>query len=86
MRRRRPEMAAGRGQQMDPREETVRLLAILVRREAASQADAAVDMNKAGFGPTRIAELLGTTPNTVQQALQDAKDRARKRGGATRGG
>jgi len=64
---------------MDAQEEIVRLLAIQLRRQASSQAAAIVDMNRAGFGATRIAELLGTTPNTVNQALQDAKKRGAKK-------
>jgi DNA-binding CsgD family transcriptional regulator len=65
---------------MDRQEKLVRLLAIQVRRGSASQAEAAVEMSKAGFGPTRIADLLGTTANTVNQALNDAKRKAKKGG------
>lgn len=58
---------------MDPQEEIVRLLIIQLRREAASQTDAILELNKAGFGPSRIADLLGTTSNTVNVALATAK-------------
>ena len=54
-------------------EEVVRLLAILVRRGAPSQADAILEMHRAGFGPTRIAELLGTTAGTVKMAVNRAR-------------
>jgi DNA-binding NarL/FixJ family response regulator len=56
-------------------EEVVRLLAIQLRRETESQAQAIQELSRAGFGPTRIAELLGTTPNTVNVAISAAKKR-----------
>lgn len=65
---------------MDAQEEIVRLLAIQIRRGSASQGETILDLSRAGFGPKRIAELLGTTPNTVNVAL--AKERARKGKGA----
>jgi DNA-binding CsgD family transcriptional regulator len=63
---------------VDPIEEVVRLLAIQLRRETESQAQAIEEMSRAGFGPKRIAELLGTTPNTVNVAITTAKKRKRK--------
>jgi DNA-binding CsgD family transcriptional regulator len=62
---------------VEPLEEIVRLLAIQLRRDAESQAEAIEEMNKAGFGPSRIAQLLGTTPNTVNVAISNAKKRRR---------
>ena len=56
-------------------EETVRLLAILVRRGAESQADAIVELHRAGFGASRIADLLGTTSGTVNVAINRSKGR-----------
>jgi hypothetical protein len=71
---------AKRDAQMEPMEEIARLLAIQIRRGAGSQADAAAELSRVGFGPTRIAQLLGTTAATIGKDLQ----RARKRGrGAT---
>ena len=64
---------------MEPLEEIVRLLAIQLRRDVESQAEAIEELSKAGFGPTRIAELLGTTPNTVNVAISSAKKRKRQR-------
>jgi DNA-binding NarL/FixJ family response regulator len=58
---------------MDSQEEIVRLLAIQVRRGFESQTQAILELSRAGFGPTRIAELLGTTANTVGVTLQKAK-------------
>lgn len=60
---------------MDTQEETVRLLALQVRMRFESQADAIRELNKAGFGPARIAELLGTTPGTVNVTLAKTKKR-----------
>jgi hypothetical protein len=67
-----------RTQSMDIQEEMVRLLAIQLRREAGSQAQAIEEMSRAGFGPSRIGELLGTTANTVNVALNDARKRSVK--------
>ncbi len=64
---------------MEPLEEIVRLLAIQVRRSTESQAQAIEELNRADFGPTRIAELLGTTPNTVNVAISNAKKRKRQK-------
>jgi len=66
---------------VEPQEEIVRLLAIQLRREADSQAQAIEELCKAGFGPSRIAELLGTTPNTVNVAISNAKKRKRPKEG-----
>jgi DNA-directed RNA polymerase specialized sigma24 family protein len=58
---------------LDHDDEIVRLLAILVRRQADSQADAIVELHRAGFGPSRIAELLGTTAGTVNVAINRSR-------------
>lgn len=58
---------------LDRDDEIVRLLAILVRRQVPSQADAILELHRSGFGPSRIAELLGTTPNTVNVAVSRFK-------------
>ncbi len=60
---------AARSGEMNTGEETVRLLAALLRQNVGSQSDA-------GFGPTRISELLGTTVGTTKVAIQ----RSRKKG------
>lgn len=60
---------------LDRDDEIVRLLAILVRRGATSQADAIVELHRAGFGPSRIADLLGTTPGTVNVAVNRSKSK-----------
>jgi DNA-directed RNA polymerase specialized sigma24 family protein len=60
---------------MDPQEEIVRLLALQIRMNCETQADAIRELSKAGFGPKRIAELLGTTSGTVGVTLAKAKKR-----------
>jgi len=60
-------------------DELVRLHALDVRRGSASQVDAILELSKAGLGPSRIADLLGTTPGTVNVALAKAKKRTSKR-------
>jgi hypothetical protein len=58
---------------MEPLEEVVRLLAIQLRRDTESQSQAIEELNRAGFGTSRIAELLGTTPNTVNVTVAKKK-------------
>lgn len=58
---------------LDPSDEIARLLATIIRLQLPSQADAIRELGKAGLGSKRIAELLGTTPNTVNVALNRAK-------------
>jgi hypothetical protein len=65
---------------VEPLEEIVRLLAIQLRRDTESQAEAIEEMSRIGFGPSRIAELLGTTPNTVNVAISSSKKRKGRRG------
>jgi DNA-directed RNA polymerase specialized sigma24 family protein len=65
---------------MDPQEEIVRLLAIQVRMQFETQAEAIRELGRAGFGPTRIAELLGTTPGTVNVTLIKARGARPKKG------
>jgi hypothetical protein len=61
---------------MEPIEELVRLMAIDLRLRLSSQSEVIQELNRAGFGPSRIAELIGTTPNTVNVTIQKAKKRA----------
>jgi len=69
-------MPRGVENKMDPLEEVVRLLTIDLRHRVSSQGEVIQELNKAGFGPSRIAELLGTTPNTVNVTIQKAKKKA----------
>jgi len=66
-------MAASK--KMESSEEIVRLMVITLRRSAKSQAEVIVELERAGFGPSRIADLLSTTPNAVNVTLNKAKKR-----------
>ena len=57
-------------------DEVARLLAILIRLQVSTQADAIRELGKVGIGPKRIAELLGTTANTANVTLAKAKKKA----------
>jgi DNA-directed RNA polymerase specialized sigma24 family protein len=59
-------------------DELVRLEALKVRNRSGSQADAILELSRAGFGQSRIAELLGTTSGTVSVTLARAKRRTKK--------
>lgn len=63
---------------MDPQEEIVRLLALDIRMRSDNQADAIGALHSAGFGPARIAELLGTTSGTVNVTIARLKKRRTK--------
>ncbi len=56
-----------------PTDELVALAVLLVRRSAGSQSELAREMHAVGFSTARIAALLATTPNTINQAIQKAK-------------
>ena len=58
---------------MDPQEEQVRLLAILVRLHFETQSEAILELHRAKFSNVRIADLLGTTANTVNVAVARSK-------------
>jgi DNA-directed RNA polymerase specialized sigma24 family protein len=62
---------------MDAQEELVRLKVLELRRSTKTQAEMITELDKAGFGQTRIAELLGTSANTVSVALAKAKKRTK---------
>jgi IS30 family transposase len=64
---------------VDPQEELIRLHVLQIRLQFDSQAEVIQELNKAGFGRTRIAELLGTTPGTVGVALARTKKQATKK-------
>lgn len=58
-------------------DEIAKLLAVLVARERSLQ-DVIGDLSSVGIGPTRIAELVGTSPGYAKVAA----DRARKKAAA----
>lgn len=66
-------MAEPRRGDMTPNEEIARLLAIQVRLSLPNQTAAILELSRAGFGPTRIAELLGTSPATAKVTIQKSR-------------
>ncbi len=62
---------------LEIQKDIVRLLTLTLKRNAV-QATLIQEMDAVGFLPKRIAELLGTSPNTVSVALHKAK-RTKKR-------
>jgi DNA-directed RNA polymerase specialized sigma24 family protein len=65
--------------ELDSSEEIARLLATLIRLQSGSQSEAIIELNRAGFGVTRIAELLGTSKGTANVAVQRAKKRTKRK-------
>jgi DNA-binding CsgD family transcriptional regulator len=61
----------------DALDDIARLLAVVVKLQTSTQSEAIREMSRSGLGPTRIAELLGTTANTVNVTIQ--KDRKKGR-------
>lgn len=64
---------------MDPAEELVRLQILHLRREFPNQKDLILELTRAGFKPSRIAELIGTTANTVSVTLVQAKNAEKRK-------
>lgn len=54
--------------------EIVRLLTVLVKRDHA-QTELIAELAAVGFKPTRIADLLKTSPNTVNVTLSRLKNK-----------
>lgn len=71
--------AKQKSKEMDTQEELVRLIAIQIRRSIGNQREAILELNRAGFGQTRIAQLLGTTAGTVNTELARAKKKPAKK-------
>jgi hypothetical protein len=55
-------------------DEMVALLALIARR-GIRQSDLINELSALGFGPKRIAQLVGTTPNAVSVTLHKTKRR-----------
>lgn len=60
-------------------DELVRLKVLELRREAESQTDLILEMKEVGFENARIADLLGTTTDTVGASIRQAKKRKKSR-------
>ena len=56
----------------------VRLLALNIVKDLQIQKEKIIALSSFGFGPTDIAKLLGTTPNTVSVALSETKKKVKK--------
>lgn len=74
-------MATGKTKpkELEPQDEIARLLALQLRRAVGNQGETIQELNRVGFGQTRIAQLLGTTPGTVNQELIRAKKKPVKK-------
>jgi DNA-binding CsgD family transcriptional regulator len=62
----------------DLQDETNRLLVALIRKHTENQTETILELSRAGIGASRIADLLGTTPGTVNVALARAKRKTTK--------
>lgn len=58
-------------------DEMVGLLAIIAKR-GVRQTDLIHELGNAGFGPKRIAKLVGTSPNVVSVTLHKKRQQSRK--------
>lgn len=58
---------------LNEQKKTNRLLAILVLRGLDSKTDQILLLSDAGFKPSEIADLVGTTPNTVSVTITKSK-------------
>lgn len=73
-------------QEMDLQEQLLRVLVLQLRRDIGNQGETIRELRRAGFGPSRIADLLGTSAGTVNQELVKAKKEkgsSRQRGAAS---
>jgi|GEM_PF-545494 len=59
----------------------VRLLALNIVKDLKVQKDKIMTLSSFGFGPSEIAKLLGTTPNTVSVVLSEVKKKTKKEEG-----
>jgi hypothetical protein len=66
--------------QLEALDELSRLAVLLLKRISSSQSELIVDLHHAGIKTARIAELVGTTANSANQAIQRDK-RAKKKEG-----
>jgi DNA-directed RNA polymerase specialized sigma24 family protein len=58
-------------------EKSLRAL-LLVSLDPLNQKQQITMLDKAGFGPSEIATVIGSTPNTVNVRLSEIRKRARK--------
>jgi DNA-directed RNA polymerase specialized sigma24 family protein len=65
---------------MDPSEELARLIATQIRLSVPNQTQAILELSRAGFGPTRIAELLGTSTATAKTTIAKSRKKGAEHG------
>ena len=76
---------AAEGDELAALKKVARLLEILTRlnlqtmRGDRTQQDMVLLLDSVGCGPSEIADLLGTTPNTINVTLSNAKKKKRKK-------
>jgi DNA-directed RNA polymerase specialized sigma24 family protein len=73
-------MAEPRRGDMDPSEELARLIATQIRLSVPNQTQAILELSRAGFGPTRIAELLGTSTATAKVTVAKSRKKGAEHG------
>ena len=56
-----------------------RLLGLVVTKDAATQKERVALLSDAGFEPKEIADLIGTTPNTVSVTLHSLRKQQTER-------
>ncbi|MHA1410209.1 MAG: sigma factor-like helix-turn-helix DNA-binding protein [Candidatus Odinarchaeia archaeon] len=54
-------------------DEIIKLLALNLVKEEKFQKNKIIELSKLDFKPSEIAQLLGTTPNTVRVTLHEAR-------------
>ncbi|MCU1484943.1 MAG: hypothetical protein JWN67_1689 [Actinomycetia bacterium] len=65
-----------RRERIDPLDEIARLLALQIRLTVGSQSATIAELDRIGFTPVRMAELLGTTSDTAKVTAQRARKKA----------
>ena len=60
-------------------EEIVRLLAVQIRLQVENQTEAILALNRAGFSPPRITQLLGLSQDIARATIHQAKTRTAKK-------
>lgn len=76
----------------EPKEEEIlqelqrisRLLVLIAMKDQSQQKDQIAALSRVGLEPKEIADLLGTTPNTVRVALVDIRKKAKTEKGKIR--
>lgn len=63
----------------DRLDEIARLLAVLIRRRAASQNEAILELRRVGVHPKAIDELLSAAANTVSTTIAGVRKKSRER-------